>query len=64
MSFHSPTQSRKIETLRKALKDCREWERDILLPVPQQRLALDLDDGVKTNYPKFGKALAKIPGVS
>lgn len=26
-------------------------------------LFYDLDDGVKTNYPKFGAALKKIPGL-
>jgi hypothetical protein len=27
-------------------------------------VAIDLDDGVKVNYVKFGKALRKIVGVS
>ena len=27
------------------------------------RLQIDLDDGVKVNYPKFGAALKKIPGL-
>ncbi|MDA0349162.1 MAG: hypothetical protein O3C20_17350 [Verrucomicrobia bacterium] len=27
----------------------------------QQRLEIDLDDGVKQNYPNFGKALDKVP---
>jgi len=34
---------------------------DVILPLAQQRLEIDLDDGVKVNYPKFGKALAPIP---
>ena len=29
-----------------------------------QRIEIDLDDGVKTNYPKFGKALSKVIGLS
>ena len=29
----------------------------------QQRIALDLDDGVKVNYQKFPGLLAKIPGL-
>ncbi|MCH7225048.1 BREX-1 system adenine-specific DNA-methyltransferase PglX [Haloferula sp. A504] len=49
--------------LKKTLKECREWERDVLLPLAQQRLEIDLDDGVKANYPKFGKALASVPGM-
>ena len=47
-----------------ALRDVEEYERDILLPLAQQRLEIDLDDGVKANYPKFGKALAKVAGLS
>jgi hypothetical protein len=50
--------------LKKTLKECREWERDVLLPLAQQRLEIDLDDGVKANYPKFGEALAPIPGLA
>ena len=48
----------------KALPELADWEREEILPLAQQRLEIDLDDGVKVNYPKFGKALAKIPGVS
>jgi type II restriction/modification system DNA methylase subunit YeeA len=47
-----------------ALRDVEAYERDILLPLAQQRLEIDLDDGVKANYPKFGKALAKVTGLS
>jgi hypothetical protein len=28
-----------------------------------QQIQIDLDDGVKANYPKFGAALKKIPGL-
>lgn len=48
----------------KALPELADWEREVILPLAQQRLEIDLDDGVKQNYPKFGKALAKIAGVS
>ena len=48
----------------KSLTELADWERDVILPLAQQRLEIDLDDGVKQNYPKFGPALAKIPGVS
>ena len=44
-------------------RDCEDYERDILLPLAQQRLELDLDDGVKVNYLKLGDALAPIPGL-
>jgi hypothetical protein len=47
-----------------AIKDVESYERDILLPLAQQRLEIDLDDGVKVNYPKSGKALTKVAGLS
>ncbi len=50
--------------IEKSLTELADWERDVILPLAQQRLEIDLDDGVKQNYPKFGSALAKIPGVS
>ena len=34
------------------------------VPLATQQMAIDLDDGVKVNYPKFGKALKKIPGLA
>ncbi|MGB0343980.1 MAG: hypothetical protein ACPGGJ_01180 [Coraliomargarita sp.] len=37
------------------MKDVETYERDILLPLAQQRLEADLDDGLKTNYAKSGK---------
>ena len=48
----------------KTLPELADWEREVILPLAQKRLEIDLDDGVKVNYPKFGKALAKIAGVS
>jgi hypothetical protein len=48
----------------KALPELADWEREEILPLASRRQEIDLDDGVKVNYPKFGKALAKIPGVS
>jgi hypothetical protein len=53
-----------LDKAQAALRDVEEYERDILLPLAPQRLKIDLDDGVKTNYPKFGKALAKVSGLS
>ena len=37
--------------------------RDRLYPLASQNIAIDLDDGVKANYPMFGAALKKIPGL-
>ena len=51
------------EKLQKALKDCQEWERDVILPLAQQRLPIDLDDGVKVNYLKFDGAVQTIAGL-
>ncbi|MEP4076987.1 BREX-1 system adenine-specific DNA-methyltransferase PglX [Haloferula sp.] len=53
-----------LDKAQAALRDVEDYERDILLPLAQQRLEIDLDDGVKANYPKFGKALAKVTGLS
>ena len=53
-----------IDTLNKQLKELEEYERDILFPLAQQQIEIDLDDGVKHNYPLFGKALKKVPGLS
>lgn len=59
------TRARKeSDDLRKTLRECEEWEREVLLPLAQQQLELDLDDGVKVNYLKLGKALAPIPGLA
>lgn len=55
---------KETEKLRKVLKECQEWERDVLLPLAQRRLEIDLDDGVKANYLKFGNAVATIPGLA
>lgn len=53
-----------LDKLRKSLRECEEWEREVILPLAQQRIELDLDDGVKQNYPKLGAALAGIPGLA
>lgn len=55
---------KEIEKLTGTLEELRVYERDILYPLAAQRIEIDLDDGVKVNYAKFGKALAKIPGLT
>ena len=50
----------RIEKMRKELA---AWERDVVLPLAQQRIEIDLDDGVKVNYLKFKGALVPIPGL-
>jgi hypothetical protein len=52
------------EKLQKAYKDCQDWERNVILPLAQQRLEIDLDDGVKVNYLKFEGAVQPIAGLA
>lgn len=54
---------KEIEQLKKMIAELEDYERDVLYPLATKQLAIDLDDGVKTNYPKFGSALKKIPGL-
>jgi len=49
-----------IEKLSLTLEELRVYERDVLYPLATQRIEIDLDDGVKVNYAKFGKALRPI----
>lgn len=55
---------KELEKLRKYVRECQEWERDVLLPAAQSRIDLDLDDGVKVNYLKLGDVLTTIPGLA
>jgi hypothetical protein len=54
---------KEIVTLKKDIRELDDYERDILYPLATERLEIDLDDGVKVNYPKFGKALKKNAGM-
>ena len=55
---------KEIDNTRKALNDIESYESEILFPLAEQQIDIDLDDGVKQNYPKFGKALKKVTGLS
>ena len=55
---------KEVERLRKIIDELETWERDVLYPLATQQIEIDLDDGVKSNYPKFGTALKKIAGLS
>ncbi|NWH03634.1 BREX-1 system adenine-specific DNA-methyltransferase PglX [Desulfobacter latus] len=55
---------KEIEQIKKVLDEVDEYERDILYPLATKQIEIDLDDGVKENYPKFGKALKKVIGLS
>ncbi|MHB1596840.1 MAG: BREX-1 system adenine-specific DNA-methyltransferase PglX [Streptosporangiaceae bacterium] len=54
---------KEADRLRRVLTELEEYEHDVLYPLASRQLAIDLDDGVKANYPKFGAALKKIPGL-
>jgi hypothetical protein len=47
----------------KQVDELNDWERDVVFPLAQAKIEIDLDDGVKANYPKFGAALKKIAGL-
>lgn len=55
---------KEVDRVAKVILELREWERDVILPLAQQKIEIDLDDGVKANYPLFGTALKKIAGLS
>ena len=63
----SPAQKTKalkeIEATTQQMEEIDAWERGVLFPLATQKIEIDLDDGVKANYPKFGAALKPIKGL-
>ena len=55
---------KRIDEIARILEELDEYERDIVYPLATERLQIDLDDGVKVNYAKFGKALKPIKGLN
>ena len=55
---------KEIEKINKILAELDDYERDVLYPLATEQVEIDLDDGVKENYPMFGAALKKITGLS
>jgi len=55
--------AKEADRLRKILVELNEYEHDTLYPKASENVIIDLDDGVKANYPKFGAALKKIAGL-
>ena len=55
---------KEIEKIKKILDELDTYEHETLYPLAGQQIEIDLDDGVKVNYPKFGIALKKIAGLS
>lgn len=55
--------AKEADRLRKILVELNEYEHDTLYPKASENVVVDLDDGVKVNYPKLGGALRKIAGL-
>ena len=51
---------KEIQKINSIIEELDAWERDVIFPLASQRIEIDLDDGVKANYPKFGTALKSI----
>jgi hypothetical protein len=49
--------------MNKMIAELEEYEREVLYPLATEQKVIDLDDGVKVNYGKFGTALKKIAGL-
>lgn len=56
--------TKEIDKLKTMIEELNQWEHEVLYPLAGKRIEIDLDDGVKVNYPKFGTALKKIAGLS
>jgi len=56
--------TKEISKLKSMIEELNQWEHEVLYPLAGKRIEIDLDDGVKVNYPKFGTALKKIAGLS
>ena len=46
---------KEIEKLNKTLDELMDYERETIYPLAANPIEIDLDDGVKVNYPKFGE---------
>ena len=54
---------KETEKLNRIIVELEEYERQVLYPLAIKQVEIDLDDGVKLNYPKLGAALKNIPGL-
>lgn len=55
---------KEVDAVGKQIAELDTYERDVLFPLASRRIEIDLDDGVKVNYPKFGDALKPIKGLA
>jgi len=53
---------KEVATIKKQLKELEDYEKT-LFEVAARKIDIDLDNGVKHNYPLFGSVLRKIPGL-
>ncbi len=54
---------KELDAMRKKQQELREFD-ELLRHYADQRISLDLDDGVKVNYGKFGTLLAEVKAVT
>jgi hypothetical protein len=55
--------AKEVESMTKAKEECIAFDRQNLSTFAQTRTLIDLDDGVKVNYCKFGDILYPISGL-
>lgn len=55
---------KEIDQLNRQITELTNWERDHLYPMALQRRSIDLDDGVKRNYPLFNGIMKPVKGLS
>lgn len=60
----SAADAREANRVRGMIAELEQWEREVIYPLAHERVSIDLDDGVKVNYNKFPRALAKVSGLS
>jgi len=56
--------NKEIARIDKIMAELDDYERNVLYHLAAKKIEIDLDDGVKVNYNKFGVALRKITGLS
>ncbi|WP_454084194.1 BREX-1 system adenine-specific DNA-methyltransferase PglX [Georgenia sp. Marseille-Q6866] len=55
--------AKEADRLRKMLLEVDDYEHNVLYPLASKNIVINLDDGVRANYPMFGAALKRIPGL-
>ena len=53
---------KEIEKITRMIAEIEEYVCEVLFPLVTEQVEIDLDDGVKVNYPKLGAALKRIGG--